>query len=76
MSITITAVRSKSTVTFCGAQAIVTGTGSGAGIAMLTPPSVAHHANWRPRPSWPSEANFVARNPCAAGVSRAIPYAN
>ena len=24
----------------------------------------------------PSEANFVARNPCAAGVSRAIPYAS
>ena len=36
MSITIIAVRSRSTVTFCGAHAIVTGTGVGGGIAMLT----------------------------------------
>ena len=36
MSITMTAVRSRSTVTFCGAQAIVTGTGAGAGTAMST----------------------------------------
>src|ERR1700692_2768276 len=53
MSMTMTAVRVRSTVTFCGAQAIVTGIGAGAGGAMLTSLSVAHHAVCWPTPSCP-----------------------
>src|ERR1700689_5217887 len=53
MSMTMTAGRVRSTVTFCGAQAIVTGTGAGEGSAMLTSLSVAHHAVCRPAPSCP-----------------------
>src|SRR6516164_6864443 len=48
-------VRRKSTVTFCGAHLMVTGSGAGDGIAMSTMSGEARHRYCRPKPSWPPE---------------------
>jgi len=61
MSMTMIAVRRRSTVTFCGAQLIVTGTGGGAAMAISTASFEACHRYCEPTPKRPPDSNGCAR---------------